>query len=84
MLTLDNSVLILRFSLSEVSSVSISSPIFVGKRLRRQLFLMVRCGMRGRVIWGGGGVVRSRGRCIGKLSWCTKCNTDKVGKGKDL
>merc|ERR1719278_1800624 len=47
-LSLDNSVLILSFSLGKVSSILISTPILVSKWLRRQFFL---------VIGGGGGVI---------------------------
>ena len=49
-LTLDNSMFILSFSLGKVSSILISSTILIGKWLWRNLLLMVWS--RGWVVWG--------------------------------
>jgi len=72
-LAFDNSCSILGLSLGEMSSIGISTSILISKWLGWQLFLMVWCWMRSRVVGGRGWVVRSRGRVVRgrELGRCT-------------
>merc|ERR1719410_562286 len=57
-LSLDNAVLILSFSLGKVSSILISAPILVSEWFRRHFFLVIGSGggvVGGRGVGGGGG-----------------------------
>ena len=61
--TLDNSIFILSLSLGKVSSILISSTIFISKWLRGLLLFMV---------WSWCRVVRSRSWGISNISWSSK------------
>ena len=76
-----------------MSSIGVSTTILISKRLGCQLFLMVWCWMRSRVIrgrggvvWGRGGVVRSWGRVVRgrKLGRCTQGRANEKRDSKDL
>ena len=60
-ITLDNSILVLSFSLGKVSAVLISTSVLVCEWLRGHLLLVVRS--RG-VIGGGGRGIRGRSRGV--------------------
>merc|ERR1712029_1280089 len=62
-LSLDNSIFILSISLGKVSSILISSTIFIGKWLRGLLLFMV---------WSWCRVVRSRSWGISNISWSSE------------
>merc|ERR1719412_992616 len=77
-LSLDNSVLILRLSLGEVSAVLISSSVLVSEWLRGQFFLVIRSWswvIGGR---GGGGIGR------GNNGWGSHGGGNEEGRNKDL
>merc|ERR1719499_2734368 len=74
--SLDNSMFILSLSLGKVSAVLISSSVLVGKWLRRDLLLVVRCW--GRMIRSGG--IWSRCWGVSNISWSSHgCSNKERG-----
>merc|ERR1719320_265578 len=89
-LTFHNSMLILALCLGKVSAIGISTTILICKRLRGELFLMVRSwvwswvvGSRGRVVRSRSWVVRSRG-IRSRDCRCTQGRAKEEGNNKDL